>query len=224
MRCLVASIAGCLGWAVSVNAAEIVLETGIDGFQVEQPAPAELLHHLAPLLDAAGSEELRVAPISRYPLNADLVDGRGRPVDATIWFDQFIGGRQVQQGFVLIGFNARTHEVTLLDANFLRDEGLNREPRVTQSQARVKASAPLGRRIERLTLDGTPGQLRYVFERSGEFGGRDGVLAWVFNARRADGAGEYEVSVGADSGKVVRVRRWEKGCWNPAGRTDVRTH
>src|SRR5262245_52527599 len=111
MRCLVASIAGCLVWAVSGHAAGIVLETGIEGFQVEQPAPAELLEKLAPLLDAAGSEELRVAPISTYPLNADLIDGRGRPVDASIWLDQFIGGRPVQQGFVLIGFNTRTHEV-----------------------------------------------------------------------------------------------------------------
>ena len=220
MRCFIASIAGCLACASSVDAAEIVLDAGIDSFQVEQPAPAELLGKLGPLLGATGMEELRVAPVSTYSGNADLVDGRGRSVNAKIWLDQFIGGREVRDGFVLIEFNTRTHAVTLLSASFLPDQGLDRECRVTEAQAKVKATTHLRKRIEPLILDGTPAELVYQFERCGEFGGRDGILAWVFGAKRADWADRYQVSVSAISGKVVRVRSWELGCFGPGGWTE----
>jgi hypothetical protein len=212
MRTFVASIAGCLLCTGSVNAAEIVLEAGIDDFQVEQPAPAELLLKLSPLLDATGTEELRVAPVSAYAGNADLVDGRGRPVEATIWLDEFIRGREVRQGFVVIGFNTRTHEVTLLRANFLPDRELTYTPKVTETHARAKAPAQLRKLTEPLALAVTPAELVYEFERSEEFGGRDGVLAWVFNAKHADWGAPYQVTVSSTTGRVVGVRNMMKGC------------
>lgn len=213
MRYIISIFASCLAYASGIKAAEIVLETGIEGFQVEQAAPAELLRKLGPLLDAVGIEELRVAPVSAYAANADLIDGRGRPVEATIWLDEFIGGREVRQGFVLIGFNTRTHEVTLLRANFLPDRGLDHEPRLTQAQARTKAKTQLRDPKTPLTLDDASAQLAYQFERSGEFGGRDGVLAWVFEAKRPDWDDPYEVSVNSAAGKVVRVQGRMVGCF-----------
>ena len=105
-------------------------------------------------------EELRVAPVSAYAGNADLVDGRGRPVEATIWLDEFIGGREVRQGFVLIGFNTRTHEVTLLRANFLPDRELTYTPRLTETQARAKAPAQLRKFTEPLALVEHPRRAR----------------------------------------------------------------
>jgi hypothetical protein len=215
MHYVAASIAGCLMYAGSINAAEIVLDTGIEGFQVEQPAPAELLQKLSPLLDAAGSEELRVAPVSTYARNADLIDGRGRPVDAMIWLDQFIRGREVRQGYVLIGFNTRTKEVTLLNANFLPDRGLNHELRLTQAQARAKAKTQLRDPKAPPTLDDAPARLTYEFERTGEFGGRDGNLVWLFEARRPDSYVSHDISVSPVSGKIVRIQVRPVGCWNP---------
>jgi hypothetical protein len=209
MRYVAASIAGCLVYAGSINAAEIVLETGIEGFQVEQPAPAELLQKLSPLLDAAGSEELRVAPVSTYAANADLIDGRGRPVDATIWLDQFIRGREVRQGFVLIGFNTRTKEVTLLNADFLPDRGLDHLPGLTAGQAKAKAERQLRNPREPMGFDDTPAQLAYQ---------RDGQLVWVFTANGLYSHQPYLISVSSMSGKVVEMQGREVGCFgHPPG-------
>jgi hypothetical protein len=223
MRCVTASITGCLMWAGTINAAEIVLENGIDGFQIEQPAPAELLQKLSPLLDAAGSEELRVAPVSAYAGNADLIDGRGRPVEATIWLDQFIRGHEVRQGFVLIGFNTRTREVTLLNANFLPDRGLDHTPRLTAGQAKAKADPQLRNPRDPMGFDDTPARLAYEFERTGEFGGRDGKLVWIFNANGLYSHQPYQISASSMSGRVVRIQHREVGCFGepPGAWVDV---
>jgi hypothetical protein len=212
MRSLIVTIAGYLGCAGNVAAAEIVLEAGIEAFQVEQPAPAELLSKLGPLLDAAGTEELRVAPVSTYAGNEDLLDGRGRPVDATIWLDQFIAGHEVREGFVIIGLNTRTHEVTLVRANFLPDRGLTHRPRLTEAQARSKGVPQLRKLTEPLAFDGAAAKLAYEFERSGEFGGGNGVLAWVFTSRHVDWDVPYEVSVSSATGRVVGMRSMMNGC------------
>jgi hypothetical protein len=223
MRNVAASIAGCLVCAGSINATEIVLETGIEGFQVEQPAPAELLQKLSPLLDAAGSEELRVAPVSTYERNAELIDGRGRSVEAMIWLDQFIRGTEVRQGFVLIGFNTRTKEVTLLSANFLPDRELNHLPRLTAGQAKAKAEPQLRNPRELMGFDDTPALLAYDFERTEEFGGRAGKLVWIFTANGLYSHQPYQISVSSMSGKVVRIQGREVGCFGrpPGAWTDL---
>lgn len=221
MRCLIASIAGCLACTGSVNAAEIVLEAGIEDFQVEQPAPAELLRKLSPLLDATGTEELRVAPVDTYSGNEYLIDGRGRPVEALIWLDQFIAGHPVQQSYVYIRFNTRTREVTLLNANFLPDRGLNHASELTADQARAMAVPQLRKPSEPLTFTEIPARLVYAFERTGEFGGRDGYLVWMFSAQGRDPNAWYDISVSATSGKVVGVELRVSGCWLAPPRASV---
>jgi hypothetical protein len=201
MRRLVALLALCLSYASSLHAAGIVLDTGIDAFQVDQSAPAELLQKLAPLLDAAGTEELRVAAVIAPPEMANLLERWQSP--RTIGLVQFIRGREVRPSWVSIRFDVPTHEVTLLGANFLPDRGLNHKPRLTAAQARAKAQAQLRDPREPLAFDETSARLAYDSEQ----------LAWVFLAKRLDTYEPYEVSVSSATGKVIRLRgRWI-GCF-----------
>lgn len=212
MRYLVASIAACLSYAGCINAADFILESGVDGFQVGQPVPAELLQKLAPRLNATGSEGLRLGPVDEYPDNASLIEDTG-PVESTVWLTQSIRGREVSQGWVRISLNTRTHEVTLLGANFLPDRGLNHEPRLTAAQARRKAEVQLRNQSKAVGFDATPAQLVYEFERSGEFGGHTGRLVWVFGALSWNTRQPHKVSVSAVSGEVVRIQSWRVGCF-----------
>jgi hypothetical protein len=206
MHHAVASIAVCFVYASSVNAAEILLETGIEGFVVDQPAPAEVVEKLGPSLDASGSEELRVAAVIAPPGEENLVE-RWQSPERTIRLVEFIRGREVQQSWVTITFNVRTHEVTLLNANFLPDRGLSHNPRLTAAQARAKAKAHLRNAREPVGLDETPARLAY-----------DSELVWIFEAKSLSSYEPYELSVSSATGKLIRMRvRW-LGCFgSPPG-------
>lgn len=212
MSRVLALITGCLLYAGSINAAEIFLESGIEGFVVDQPAPAEVLQKLGPYLEAAGSEELRVAAVIETLGEADLVERWQSP--RTIRLVEFIQGREVRQSSVNITLNAWTHEVTLLNANFLPDRGLSQKARLTRAQARAKAETQQLRDIPGpLALDEASARLAYDSGPGGTFGRSGGQLVWVFEARRFGSDEPYELSVSSATGKVIRTRgRWI-GCF-----------
>lgn len=211
MHHLIALFAGCLTYAGSINAAEIRLETGIEGFVVDQPAPAEVLEKLGPYLDAAGSEELRVAAVIEQPGEENLVERWQSP--RTIRLVEFIRGRQVLQSSVNVTLNAWTHEATLLNANFLPDRGLNPKPRLNAAQARAKAEAQIRNVGEPLAVDEASARLAYDSEPGGAFGKSGGQLVWLFQAEGRDSYEPYQLSVSSATGKVIRTRgRWI-GCF-----------
>jgi hypothetical protein len=155
----------------------IVLTIGVDDFTPKQPAPAELLEKIGPLLCAAGTEELRVHLVTRDP---------AREAERIIKLQQFIRGRQVMLGWVNISLNIRTHEVVTINANFLPDRGLDHEPRLTPGQARAKAlpgmqqslNEQLGSTDRKFRfVDGPDPKLAYEIEEAG-FAPVRGVLVW----------------------------------------------
>jgi hypothetical protein len=104
MRSVIALAALCLLCTGSLHAG-VVLDTGIASFQLDQPVPG-LMEKLGPLLDAAGTEELRVAAVIERPGEAELLERWQSP--RTIKLVQFIRGREVRDGFVTISFDAVT--------------------------------------------------------------------------------------------------------------------
>jgi hypothetical protein len=185
----------------------IVFEAGIDGFQVGQPAPAEVLQKIGPLLCAAGTEELRVANVHRQPPRADPT----RYAERTIRLEQFIRGREVRLAFVFIRLNIETNEVLMINANFLPDRGIDHLPRLPPGQAKAKAAAQmpwaldqhLGSAARKFRFDDHPAHLAYEIEEAG-FAPVRGVLVWVFSVY-VESDGWYQVHVDASTGKIVAL-------------------
>jgi hypothetical protein len=175
----------------------IVLPTGIEGFQVDQPAPADLFKKIGPLLLARGTEELRVSRINRQ----GLIRG------TTIHLREFIRGREVVNAWVQIILNEETNEVMHLLADFLPDRGLEHEPRLTAAEARMRLDTELREIAYReLTLFDTPARLAYSFEQWGSRGGIGGALVWAFSVRYPPAGGEgrfAEVMIDAASGEIT---------------------
>jgi hypothetical protein len=187
----------------------IVLETGIEGFKVGQPAP-DLLKKLGPILCAAGTEELRVRRIA----DRSYLGDPARHAERGIRLEEHIGGRPVRQSWVNIGLNIETNEIMMVVARFLPDRSLDREPRLTAAQARSKVEARLRKdtyvetestgRVKIAFID-KPAYLAYEIHEFG-FEPARGVLVWVFSADGVDHMQWYEVSVSADSGEVVNLQ------------------
>ncbi|HKU16704.1 MAG TPA: hypothetical protein VJQ52_20090 [Steroidobacteraceae bacterium] len=214
MRYVFVLLAASLCHAGAACAAEspIVLTTGIAAFQVDQPAPPELLEKLGPRLEAVGSEELRVTAIIEPPGETELLERWQSP--KTIQLAQFIRGREVRQSWINIVFDVQTHEVTLVSARFLSDRGLNHEPRLTAAQARMRAQRQVRNPRAPVILDGTSARLAYDFEPATDYGELRGSLVWVFDASGLDSE-PYEVSVSSATGKVLRMRGRVAGCFSP---------
>jgi len=191
----------------------VVLSTGIEGFQVDQPAPAELVEKLGPLLDATGSEELRVATVAEHAGKADPAE-RAASADRAIRLVEFIRGREVRQTWVNIMLNIRTNEVTLLNSNFLPDRGLDHQPSLTAAEAKAKVEARMGESstVElasgyraKIAFNDTPAELAYDFETAWGFRPARGMLVWVFGATGVDHVQHYQVSVSAATGEVIAL-------------------
>jgi hypothetical protein len=209
MRSVIALAALCLLYTGSLHAG-VVLDTGIASFQLDQPVPG-LLEKLGPLLDAAGAEELRVAAVIERPGEAGLLERWQSP--RTIKLVQFIRGREVRDGFVTISFDAFTHEVTLLGANFLPDRGLNDKPRLTAAQAKAQAVRQVGDPLATLAFDEKSARLAYDSAPSADFGSLGGQLVWVFLAKDPRSDEPYEISVSSATGRIIRSRGKWLGCF-----------
>jgi hypothetical protein len=209
MRSVMALSALCLLCAGSLRAG-VVLDTGIDSFQLDQPVPG-LMEKLGPLLGAAGTEELRVAAVFERPGEAELLERWQSP--KTIKLVQFIRGREVRDGFATISFNAWTREVTLLGANFLPDRGLNDKPRLTAAQAKAKAARQVHDPLAPLAFDEKSARLAFDSEPPGDFGTLGGQLVWVFPANDPRSDEPYEISVSAATGRIIRSRTLWLGCF-----------
>jgi hypothetical protein len=188
----------------------IVLSTGIEGFQVDRPAP-ELLEKLGPLLCATGSEELRVWSVAQHAGKADPVERAAAP-ERTIRLVEFIRGREVKQGSVSISLNIQTNEVTYVKANFLPDRGIDHLPRLSPGQAKAKAAAGIRQTLydqtriagRELSFSDTPAHLVYEIEQFG-FRPAQGVLVWLFNAQDVESQEWYYVTVDAGTGRVIHL-------------------
>jgi hypothetical protein len=209
MRSVIALSALCLLYAGSLRAG-VVLDTGIESFQLDQPVPG-LMEKLGPLLGAAGTEQLRVAAVIERPGEANLLERWQSP--RTIRLVQFIRGREVRDGFATISFDAWTHEVTLLGANFLPDRGLNDKPRLTAAQAKAKATRHVHEPLATLAFDEKSARLAYDSEPPGDFGSLGGQLVWVFPATDPRSDEPYEISVSAATGQIIRSRAMWLGCF-----------
>ena len=183
----------------------IVLSTGIEGFQVGQPA-RELLEKIGPALLATGQEELRVAHVTK---TSELP--RGMPDrKAHVRLSEYIRGREVLTASVNISLDEQTNELTMLVAEFLPDRGLQHEPQLTAAEALAKAKAEL-REIPYQELSPffyeTPPRLGYAFEEIGTFSGIGGTLVWAFPVMYSspeNGEGSFgEFTVSAITGKIA---------------------
>lgn len=229
MEHVLAVFAACLLYAGSAGAAElacsnswstqkhielpeIVLETGIGGFKVGQPAPPEVLEKIGPLLCAAGTEQLRVGNVNRSSPLADPA----RHAERAIRLEQFIHGRKVFLSTVNLRLNIETNEVLMINANFLPDRDLDHEPQLTAGQAKVKAAAglsealnkQLGSNDRRFAFSNGPApQLAYEIEQSG-FAPARGVLVWELSAANVETVERYQVHVDARTGRIVRAWAW----------------
>jgi hypothetical protein len=187
----------------------IVLTTGIESFQRDQPAPNELLEKIGPLLCASGTEELRVADVADRSGFGDPA----RQAERHIRLVEFIRGREVRLSFVGISLNIETNEVKGVNAQFLPNRDVDREPRLSAAEARAKVETAMrkdryvevansGQRVQ-IALYETPAPyLAYEIEQYG-FAPPRGVLVWVFSAQEVQNRQPYEVSVDAATGKVI---------------------
>lgn len=214
MRHILALLTVCLLNPGSTSAAEaVILTTGIEGFQVYQPAPSELLEKIGPLLDAAGTEELRVDDVAKEAGKADAVERAASP-ERAIRLAQFIRGLEVRDSYVNIVLNIQTNEVMLLNANFLPDRGLDHKPPLTAAQAKAKVETRMGESstVElasgyraKIAFNDTPAELAYDFEPAWGFRPARGMLVWVFGASGVDHLQHYQVSVSAATGEVIAL-------------------
>lgn len=189
----------------------IVLPSGLAQFKVGQ-ASKELLDIIGPALLAAGTEELRVTAIANQAGKADPVERQSSP-ERAVNFVQYIRGREVQDSSVNIVINQQTNEMTLVNANFLPDRGLPREPKLTAVEARKKVEAAMRGagldQSQKVTFQDYPARLAYTFEEIGDNGGIGGALVWVFQVIR-EGL-PAEANVNALTGEIVRLRSFITG-------------
>jgi len=225
MRSHVAFLAACLLYAGIGNAADttcrnnwpqihntnpgIVLTSGIEGFKRNQPAPADLLEKLGPLLCAAGTEELLVVEVGDRSYFGDPA----RHAERIIRLVEVIHGREVRLGFVSISLNIETNRVAMIDATFLPDRDVDHEPQLTAAQAKAKVAAHMrdnsyvelksGERVRISLGDARDAHLAYDIEQVG-FASPRGVLVWVFRDGRMDDLPGCQIGVDSATGEVVK--------------------
>jgi hypothetical protein len=101
-----------------------------------------------------------------------------------------------------------------LRARFLPDRDVDREPKLTAAEALAKVEAGMRKdpyveagsdgRVKMSFYD-SPTHLAYDIEQFG-FSPPRGVLVWIFAARGIDNDQQYQVSIDADTGKVIAAR------------------